>query len=159
MAIRKVLHIFQRKLKQIWDMEHIQNVIYNESAGAQKNITVEPVPKKAYVANDPAGFGVYIKVATGTTAYGMDCIGRAHSAASVYRRGDVVTQGANVYVANKDIPIAKAFDTEDWSKVAPKQILNIPTYGGAVVSTGKWHNAVNVSGFLLDDESVYRKVE
>lgn len=159
MAIKKVLHIVQRKLKQIWDMEHIQNVIYNEAAGAQKNITVEPVVKKATLANEIVGFGAYIKVATGTTGYGMDCLGRAHDPNKTYRRGDIVTQGADIYVANQDINNAHIFDAEEWTKVAPKQILAIPTYGGAVVSTGKWHNAITVAGFLLDDESTYRKVE
>lgn len=159
MAIKKVLHIVQRKLKQIWDMEHIQNVIYNEAAGAQKNITVEPVVKRATIANEQVGFGAYVKVAAGTTAYGMDCLGKAHDAGATYRRGDIVTQGTDVYVANQDIRDAHAFDAGEWTKVAPKQILAIPTYGGAVVSTGKWHNAITVAGFLLDDESLYKKVE
>lgn len=164
--IRKVKEIFQRKLKQIWDMEHIGNVIYNEAAGAQMNLNVEPVVTAPYVANTQLPFGSYIKVAAAVTSYGMDCVGKAYDIAyENYRRGDLVTNGGFIYIAQQDFQsgiAAGAFDASKWAKVAPKQILSIPlptTTGGLVVCTGKYHNAINVAGFVVDDTSFFGKVE
>lgn len=161
--MRKIKEIFQRKLKQIWDLEHIGNVIYNEAAGAQMNLNVEPVVINTYTANTQVDFGSYIKVAAGTTAYSVDCVGKAYDTTYTnYRRGDLVTQGSDIYIANQDFVsgvAAGAFDAEKWVKVAPKTIASIPTTAGAVVCVGKYHNSINVNGFLVHDTSFYGKME
>ncbi len=163
MAIKKIKNIIQRVFNMTWDMEYIQNAIYNQSTGAQKGISVEPVVKSVYIANTQIEFGSYIKVAAGTTAYTMDCVGKAYDTAyEHYRRGDVVTNGGFVYVANQDFQsgiAAGAFDANKWTKVASKTIAAIPVSGGQTISTGKYHNAVNVNGFLVDDETSISKVE
>lgn len=158
MSLRRIKEIFQWSLRQVWDMDHIQNVIYNESTGAQKNINVEPVVKDTYTANAQVAFGSLIKVAAGTTDYTVACIGKAHSAASNYRRGDLVTQGGRVYICSQDID-PKAFDAADWCDVAPATIASIPTSGGAVICTGKYHNSINVNGFLIEDSATFSKAE
>lgn len=163
MSIKKVKQIFQRKLKQIWDVETITNVVYNEAAGAQMNLNVEPVIVDVYAANAQVEFGSYIKVAAGTTAYSVDCVGKAYDTAYAnYRRGDLVTDGGFVWIANQDFApgvAAGAFDTNKWTKVAPKTIAAIPVSGGATICVGKYHNSVNVNGFLVDDTSFFGKVE
>lgn len=159
MSIRKMKNVIQRSLARVWDLEHIQNVIYNESSGSQKNFNVEPVVVSAYTANDQVPFGTYIKVAAGTTAYSVACVGKAHSASSTYRRGDLVTQAGDVYLAHIDILSAHAFNAEEWVKVASATISTIPVSGGATICVGKYHNSINVAGFIVDDESSYRKVE
>jgi len=162
MALRKIKEIIQWSLRQVWDMDHIQNVIYNEPTGAQKNINIEPVVKDTYTGGAQVAFGSLIKVAAGTTAYTMDCIGKLHDPSKPYRRGDIVTSGADVYICARDIE-PKAFDASpdsgDWSKVAPKVIAAIPTSGGAVVCTGKYHNSIDASGFLIEDSSTFSKAE
>lgn len=158
MALRKIKEIIQWSLRQVWDMDHIQNVIFNESTGAQKNINIEPVVKDTYTANLQVPFGSLIKVAAGTTAYTMACVGKAHSASADYRRGDLVVQAGRVYIAAVDHR-AKTFDAADWVDVAPATIAAIPTTGGAVVCTGKYHNSINVAGFLIEDSSTFSKAE
>jgi hypothetical protein len=163
MAIKKVKEIFQRKLRQIWDVDHIQNVIYNEASGSQMNLNVEAVVRDTYTANASVQFGTYIKVAAGTTAYTVDCVGKAYDTAYTnYRRGDLVTNGSDIYIANQDFTsgiAAGTFDAEKWVRVAPKTIASIPTTAGAVVCVGKYHNSINVNGFIVDDTSFYSKVE
>jgi len=158
MALRKIKEIIQWSLRQVWDIDHIQNVIFNESTGAQKNINIEAVVKDTYTANLQVPFGSLIKVAAGTTAYTMACVGKTHSAAANYRRGDLVTQAGRVYIAAVDHK-AKTFDADDWVDVAPATIAAIPTTSGAVVCTGKYHNSINVAGFLIEDSSTFSKAE
>jgi len=160
MQITKVLREFQRKLRQVWDMEHIQNIIFNESAGAQKNFDVEPVIAAPYVAGDQVAFGSYIKIAAGP--YDVDCVGKAHDANVEYRLGDLVTSGTNVYVcsvAHKARAFDDTPDTGLWKKVAPKTITGIPVEGVSNVTVGKYHNSISVAGWLIDDESTFSKVE
>lgn len=153
--VRGIRNKIQRMTKMTWDLDYIQNVMYNDSSGAQKSITIEPVVKGVYTGGDALDFGAYIKVAAGTTAYTLDCIGKAHSASSTYRIGDIVTEAGGVYIAQLDIRSPKAFDANDWKRVADKQIAAIPVTGGAVVCTGRHHNAINVSGFVVDDLSPF----
>lgn len=153
-----IKEMFKRKLAKVLDMDYIQNNIYNDASGAQKNFNVEPVVKDTYSANDQVEFGSYIKVAAGTTAYSVACVGKAHSASSDYRLGDLVTQGGRVYyctVAHK----AQAFNADNWRNVAPATIASIPTTGGAVVCVGKYHNSINVAGFIIEDDSTFSKSE
>jgi len=104
-------------------------------------------------------FGSYVKVTLGGV-YSQECVGKAFSAAyDKYRRGDVVTNGGFVYVANQDIEHAHAFDVGEWTKVAPAVIAGIPVNAGDIVCTGKYHNAISVAGFEVLDETTYRKVE
>lgn len=164
MGIKTVKQIFQRKLKQIWDVDHIQNVIYNEAAGAQMNLDVEPVVKDTYAANTQVTFGTYIKIGLGElSSYTVDCVGKAYdSAYQQYRRGDIVTNGSDIYIANQDFVsgiAAGAFDAEKWTRVAPKTIAGIPVAPGDVVCVGKYHNSIDLDGFVVDDTSFYSKVE
>ena len=160
-TITKIKYIFQRVFLQTWDLDHIGNIIFNEAAGAQMNLNVEPVISRTYTANTPIQYGSYIKVATGTTAYTMDCIGKAYDPAYTnYKRGDLVTNSGNIYIATISFVsgvAAGTFDATKWTKVAAKQIANIPVTGGAVVCVGKYHNAISVSGFVVDDTSVYAR--
>jgi len=158
MGIIKIKNVIQRVFKMTWDMDYIQNAIYNDATGAQKGINVQPVIKKAYAANEQVAFGSYVKI-TGGGVYSQVCVGKAHSASSTYRRGDLVTTGGNVYIANTDITNAHAFDSDEWTKVAPATIAGIPNAVGDVVCVGKYHNAISVAGFLCEDETTYRKVE
>lgn len=159
MGIIKMRNIIQRVFKMTWDMDYIQNAIYNDKTGAQKGLNVEPVVKSVYTAGGQVPFGSYIKVAAGSTAYGVDCVGKAFSALDTYRRGELRTNGTDIYVANQDITNAHAFDAGEWTKVAPKTIAAIPVSGGQTVCVGKYHNAITINGFLVDDETSYRKVE
>jgi len=38
MGIIKIKNVIQRVFKQAWDMEYIQNAIYNDPTGAQKEL-------------------------------------------------------------------------------------------------------------------------
>ena len=159
MGIIKIKNIIQRVFKHTWDMDYIQNSIYNDAAGAQKGINVQPVIKKAYAANEQVAFGSYVKLTNGGT-YAQKCVGKAHDAGyDKYRRGDLVTNGGFIYVANQDIEHAHAFNADEWTKVADEIIAGIPCLAGDIVCVGKYHNAIDVAGFLCLDETSYRKVE
>jgi hypothetical protein len=238
MAIKKIKNIIQRVFSMTWDMDYIQNAIYNDASGSQKGITVEPVIKALYTPNEQVSFGSYIKIvgstlgifgpgqvaglttdvtvtadfagtagnitltadsiddvddliatwnganptntvtltsgdgtqvptvdivlATGvdsSTTYGVDCVGKAHSASDTFRMGEVRTNTTFVYVANQHITDAHAFDADEWTKVADKTITGIPIATGQIVCVGKYHNAITVGGFTVLDETTYRKTE
>ena len=159
MSITKIKNIIRRNFKNNYDVDLIQQSIFSHSTGAQKGINIEPVIKDVYTLSAAVPFGSYIKVATATTAYTMDCIGKAHSASVTYRRGDLVTSGAFVYLATQDIKSPRAFSATEWTKVAPKVIAAIPVTGGSTVCVGKYHNSINSAGFLVDDESIFSKSE
>ena len=159
--IRAIRDLFQRKNKITRDEESIQNTIYNEPSGSQKNINIEPVIKDVYVANAQTEFGDLIKVTAGGT-YSQTCIGKDHSATNDYRRGDLAVSGGSVYVCAQDHS-ARAFDasaeTGLWTRVAPETITGIPVTAGQTVCVGKWHNSISLAGFLVDDSSTFSKVE
>lgn len=161
--MKKIKEIFQRKLRQVWDSDHITNVIYNEATGAQMNIEVEPAILNTYVANTQLEFGAYVKLNAGATSYDVDCIGKAYdSTYKNYRRGDLVTENNSIYIANQDFIsgiAAGTFDADKWTKVAPKTISGIPAKGGALICIGKYHNAINQNGFTIDETSFYSKME
>jgi hypothetical protein len=154
--MRAIFDIFRRKNKSVQDIGLLENVVYNESAGAKKIIIIEPVVRSAVGASDSYAFGSYVKV-TGTT-YTLDCLGKAHSSSVVYRRGDLVTVTTTIYVANQD-NVTGTFDASKWAAVSTKQIGPVTITAGSVVCVGKWHNTVSVAGFLVEDESVISKVE
>lgn len=152
-VVTKIKNAWERVFKQVKDVDHIQNCIYNEAAGSQKGINIEPVIKDVYTANTQVEFGAYIKLAAGTTVYTVSCIGKDYSATATYRIADIVVQGGRVYQANQDINHPGAFDAAKWTDVAPAVIAGIPVDGVATISVGKWHNSVNVGGFLVDDDT------
>lgn len=132
------------------DIGAIQAIKYNDAAGSDKVIIIEPVIKAAVGAGDNIGAGKYVKI-IGTT-YTLDLIGKAYSAISIYQKGDIVTNTTYIYMAEQD-NITGAFDVTKWKKVADKSIGPITINAGAVVSTGRWHNCVTTAGWLVDDMS------
>lgn len=161
MAIRRIKQLIQRVFDITWDIEHIQNSTYNHPTGTQKNMTVQPVIKSAYAADTPVEFGSLIKITAGGT-YAQKCLGKAYdSGYEHYRAGSIVTNGGFVYVANQDFQsgiAAGAFDADKWTKVAPDTITGIPNAAGDVVCTGRYHNAISVAGFLVEDDVTFRVV-
>lgn len=151
--VQGIKNKLQRAFKITWDVDHIQNGIYSDAAGAQKGIDIQPVPKKATLANEQVPFGAYIKIGAATGTYNMDCIGKEYDATKKYRIGNVVTVGADVYVAALDVNIPEAFDSNKWVRMADKVISGIPHVIGDTVSTGRYHNSISVAGFLIDDDS------
>lgn len=133
------------------DLGSIEAIKYNDATGAGKVIIVEPAIQRTVGASEIVGPGKYVKV-TGTS-YTLDLLGKAYSAAATYQRGDVVSQGADIYLAMED-SITGVFDASKWRRVAPKQISAIPIVAGSVVTTGRWHNTVTAAGFLVDDDSM-----
>lgn len=161
--IRSIKDFFQRKNTKRGnrDQDSIQNTIYNEATGSQKNINLEPVIKDTYTANQQVEFGALVKVAADGT-YDQICVGKDHSDSEDYRLGQIVTSGGDVYICT--VPHkAEAFDasadTGKWTKVAPATISGIPVKAGQTVCVGKYHNSISVAGFLVDDSSVFSKVE
>lgn len=132
------------------DLGIIEAIKYNDAAGASKVIIVDAPIKRAVAAPENVGTGKYVKI-TGTS-YTLDLLGRAYDTAATYQKGDVVSQGTDIYLCQAD-QVTGTFDAQYWQKVAPKQIASIPCTAGAVVTTGRWHNTVTVAGFLVDDDS------
>ena len=162
MGIRKIKNVIQRVFSMTWDIDYIQNAIYNQSSGAQKGMNVQPVVKETYAANRQLPFGSLVKITTGGV-YSQICTGKAYDIAyEHYRRGEIVTNGGLVYIANEDFQsgiAAGAFNAEKWAKVAAVTIAGIPNAAGDVVCVGKYHNSISVAGFVVDDETTFRKVE
>lgn len=162
MGIRKIKNVIQRVFSMTWDIDYIQNAIYNQSSGSQKGMNIQPVIKEAYTANRQLPFGSYVKITAGGV-YSQVCVGKAYSAAyEHYRRGDIVTTGGFIYVSNQDFQsdiAAGTFDTNRWAKVSAVSIAGIPNAAGDVVCVGKYHNSITVAGFVVDDETAFRKVE
>ncbi|HBI01515.1 MAG TPA: hypothetical protein DDY18_07810 [Flavobacterium sp.] len=132
------------------DLGAIDAIKYNDAVGADKVIVVQPTPARAYSANEPVGAGKLILIAAGP--YTLSMLGKAYDSARTYQQGDVVTQGGFVYLAMQDA-ITGTFDSAKWKNVAPDVIAAIPCPANSVVSTGRWHNAISVAGFLIDDDS------
>lgn len=132
------------------DLGAIPAIRYNDAAGADKIIIVEPVVVKAVAAVDIVGSGKYVKI-TGNT-YTLDLKGRAYDPTKTYQKGDVVTETTDIYLCLED-RVTGTFDASKWRKVAPKTVGPVAITAGSVVCTGRWHNAVSVAGFLVDDSS------
>jgi hypothetical protein len=139
-----------RRVKARQDLGAIEAIAYNDAAGAKKVIIVEPPVIKAVLASENVGPGKLVKV-TGAS-YTLDLLGKAYDAGATYQRGDVVTNGASVYMAQQD-NITGAFDASLWKEVADKVVGPVTIAAGTIVSTGRWHNTVTGAGFLVDDES------
>ena len=132
------------------DLGSIDALKYNDAVGADKVIVVQPTPARAYSANEPVGAGKLILIAAGP--YDLKMLGRAYSTSNQYQQGDIVTNGGFVYLAMQD-QITGTFDASKWKQVAADTIAAIPCPANSVISTGRWHNAISVAGFLIDDDS------
>jgi hypothetical protein len=132
------------------DLGSIDAIQHNDAVGAKKVIVVEPTIVRATTASENVGAGRLVKISA--TPYGLDLVGRAYDPLKTYVQGDIVTETTSVYMANQDA-ITGTFDASKWRKVTEKQITGIPSAVGAIVSTGRWHNAITVAGWLVDDES------
>lgn len=139
-----------RRTRAKQDLGAIDSIKYNDAAGADKVIIIEPVVKRAVGAGEGVGAGKYVKV-TGTT-YTLDLVNKAYDTGKTYNRGDIVSETATIYMAQED-GITGTFDTTKWRAVAPKQVGPVAITAGSVVCTGRWHNTVTGAGFLVDDES------
>ena len=84
--------VFQRSTKQPKDGGAIGSELYNEAAGASKVMIVEPDIKGPYVADTPIGAGKLIKI-TGGGTYNLAMIGKNHSTARRYKKGNIVVKG------------------------------------------------------------------
>lgn len=150
----KWFKVFQRSSQISKDAGAICNETFNEAAGVVKMMIVEPDIKSAYVASTPVGAGKLIKI-TAAGVYDLEMIGKAFSASVSYKKGNVVVEAGKVYVC--DIPENKvalgSFNSEQWTCVADAVISGIPNSAGDVVSTGRWHNAISVAGFVVEDDS------
>ena len=124
---------------------------YNEMAGADKVMIVQPDIEKATIADDDVGAGRYIKVAA-TGVYNLSCINKAHSKTRRYLVGDIAVNAGSVYMCNTDGTIGD-FDTTKWEKKALSVISSIPCNAGDIISTGMWHNSISVAGFLVADDT------
>ena len=133
------------------DLGAIDSSKYNEAAGGDKVIIIQPVIERATIANEQVGAGRLIKVAAGGT-YDQKCVGRAYDSAKSYNLGDIAVNGGFVYTCQDD-SVTGAFDVSKWKKVAAEIISGIPVDAGQVVPTGRWHNAISVAGFLVEDDS------
>lgn len=139
-----------RRTQAKQDLGAIESIKYNDAAGADKTIIVEPVVSRPVLASEIVGAGKYVKV-TGTS-YTLDLIGKAYDTGITYQKGDVVSQGTDIYLSMND-NVTGAFDADKWKKVAPKTVGPVAIAAGSVVCTGRWHNSVTEAGFLVDDES------
>lgn len=139
-----------RKTNTKQDLGAIESIVYNDPTGAKKVIVVEPAIKRAVIASEVVGSGKLVKV--DGTSYTLDLLGRAYDSAKTYQKGDVVSETADIYLAMED-NITGTFDATKWRKVAPKQIASISCVSGSIVTTGRWHNTVTTSGWLVDDGS------
>jgi hypothetical protein len=137
------------------DAGSIANEVYNEAAGANKVMIVEPVVTKAVIAGEILPFGSYVKV-TGTS-YTLKLLNKAHNPATSYRRNDIVVQAGVIYVAEE--ANTGAFNVSQWRAVALETVGPVTIAAGAVVCNGKYHNNINAAGFLVDDDSEVLKVE
>ena len=154
MSKSKWLKVFSRSSSKSHDSASVDNSVYNEAAGGNKVIVIQPDIKGLYVANSPIGAGKLIKIAVAGT-YDLVMAGKAFSAATAYKKGSVVVNTGSVYVC--DIAESEkafgAFDPEQWTKVAPATIAGIPNAAGDVISTGRWHNSISVAGFIVEDDT------
>ena len=132
------------------DLGSIDAIQHNDAVGAKKVMVVEPTIVRATTASENVGAGRLVKLSA--TPYGLDMVGRVYDSAKTYMQGDIVSETASIYMAYED-NITGAFDASKWRKVAAKTIAGIPSAVGAIVSTGRWHNAITVAGWLVDDES------
>lgn len=132
------------------DISAIDAIQHNDPTGAKKVVVVQPTPARTCGALEPVGAGKLILIAA--TSYNLVLTGKAYDGAKTYQKGDIVSNGGSVYLANED-KITGTFDASKWIKKAPDTISAIPCPNPSVVSTGRWHNSISVAGFLIDDDS------
>ena len=138
-----------RKIKEISDVGAIKNAEYNDAAGGQKMIIVEPVVKAAVIATDTYQIGSYVKV-TGTS-YTLNLLGKDYSTSENYRPGNIAAQAGNVYLCKTET--TGTFDSSKWELKSVKVIGPVTISAGALVSTGPWHNTVSAIGYICEDET------
>lgn len=132
------------------DLGAIDAIQHNDPTGSKKTMQIQPTVVRATSASEGVGAGRLVLIAAAT--YGLDLVNRVYDTGKTYMKGDVVSYSTDVYLAQED-NITGTFDASKWKKVAPKQITGIPCPNPSVVSTGRWHNAITVAGFLVDDDS------
>ena len=153
--MQAIKNLFKRILERdVIDPHQIANGYYNEPAGAIKMIQMEPVIKAPVGANDQIPFGSYVRV-TGTS-YQLRLLGKDFSTTKTYRQYDIVAQDGFVWTANEHLN-AGAWDATKWTRLAPATVGPITVAAGSVVSCGRYHNNVNAAGFLIDDDSTFKK--
>jgi hypothetical protein len=149
--MRSIYEIFKRTINEyVKDPYAIQNESYNESAGAIKYMAVEPVVKRAIGVDDLAPFGSYIKVIG--TSYTLRLLGKDYDSSRIYRQNQLAVSGGRVYISLAD-HVSGVFDASKWRDVAPSTVGPVAITSGAVVCTGRYHNNINASGFLVEDDS------
>lgn len=139
-----------RSVETKQDIGAIDAIQHNDPVGAKKVITIQPTVSRTTGASEAIGAGKLVLI--GAASYGLDMIGRVYDISLTYMKGDVISETADVYLALED-NITGTFDASKWKKVAPKSITGIPCPNPSVVSTGRWHNAITVAGWLVDDDS------
>ena len=144
-----------RNMNTKQDLGAIDAIQHNDAVGAKKVIVVEPTIVRATSASENVGAGRLVKLSA--TPYGLDMVGRDYSASLVYQKGDIVAQGGFIWQCDDD-SVTGTFDASHWLQVANKTISGIPSSVGAIVSTGRLHNAITVAGWLVDDESTIEYV-
>lgn len=146
--------VFGRNSKGTVDGGERGNNLYNEAAGASKVMIVCPDIAGPYVGGTGIGAGKLIKI-TAAGTYSLTMENKAHDIATPYQKGMVVTEAGGVWVCSPEqgSTVTGAFDAQYWNRVADAVIAGIPNAAGDVVSTGRWHNAISVAGFVVEDES------
>lgn len=139
-----------RKVDTKQDLGSIDAIQHNDATGTKKVMVVQPTVVRATTANEPVGAGKLILIAA--TTYNLVMAGRDYNASNTYQQGDIAVSSGRVYLCNAD-QVTGAFDATKWIDKAPSTITGINAPANSVVSTGRWHNAVSVTGFLVDDES------
>ena len=140
-----------RSLRTRQDLGAIPAIQHNDAAGAQKNIDIEPAYLRTTTAGENVGPGKLVKISA--TPYDLELKDKAYSASATYQIGDIVTEAGGVYLCSTPVEIPEAFDAGKWVRKADAVVSGIVSSAGAIVSTGRWHNSVSVSGWLVDDDS------
>ena len=124
---------------------------HNEASGSKKVMIVEPSVVRAVVADEIVGAGRYVKISA-AGPYSLKCLGRDYDSGKKYQIGDIAVQGGKVYICNHD-GATGAFDSDHWIAKANATVPGIPANLGDVISIGRWHNAIDVAGFLVEDDT------
>lgn len=145
-------------MDSVKDLGAVGSEVYNEAAGANKVMIVQPDIKGPYAANTKIGQGRLVKI-TAAGVYSLVATGIDYDPTASYVYGSVAVQDGSVWVMSEsklNQVVTGTFDAQYWSKVAPAVIAGIPNAAGDVVSTGRWHNSINVAGFIVEDDTAIR---
>ena len=117
------------------DLGSIPSITYVDSAGAQKNMGVEPGFLRATAAGENIGAGRLVKISA--SPYTLELKDKAYDVTALYQIGDIVTNAGKVYMNTQPVEIAEAFDSEKWIAKADSVIAGIVSVAGTIVSTGR----------------------